>query len=95
MAADFVRLAGLLRQRIEMNRKNVTESRPAIQDEDPRVISRLYALNGYDLQLWAWWERESDRLERQRIDDRAHFDVVGTRPRRSRTMAVKGRSVER
>jgi hypothetical protein len=53
-----VRLGTLLGRGLEMDRKNVTKARPPIEDEDPEVINRLYELNGYDLQLWRWWESE-------------------------------------
>ncbi len=72
MEADVARLGAILGHRIDLERKNVTEARPPIHDEDPRVISRLYALNGYDLQLWAWWGREVQRSELdQTIDNKA------------------------
>lgn len=67
MAADIERLGTLLGHRINLDHKNVTEARPPIHDEDPRVISRLYALNDYDFQLWAWWEREVQRRERDQV----------------------------
>lgn len=53
--ADLHRLGALLGCGLEMRRTNVTRDRRSIGDEDPRVINRLYALNGYDLQLWKWW----------------------------------------
>ena len=39
-------------------RENVTERWPAMQTEDPRIIDRLCALNGFDFQLWNCARRE-------------------------------------
>lgn len=58
MPNDLARLGTLLSRNLQMARENVTEARPSIDSEDPRVLNRLYCLNGYDLQLWHWWQRE-------------------------------------
>jgi hypothetical protein len=51
---DLSKLAEILRVQLEMRRENVTPTRPSHEDEDPRLLNRLYELNGYDLQLWQW-----------------------------------------
>jgi hypothetical protein len=54
MEADVARLSGLLGCGLRMVRENVTQSRPRVTDEDPRVLDRLRDLNDYDFQLWRW-----------------------------------------
>lgn len=53
-ALDLASLGSLLGRPLTMQRENITEGRPSLEAEDPRVIARLYELNGYDLQLWNW-----------------------------------------
>jgi len=55
---DIERLNAILNEPLDTTRMNVTPERPAYGDEDPRVINRLYELNGYDLQLWRWFEAQ-------------------------------------
>jgi hypothetical protein len=54
MDVDVVRLGRLLDRNIQPLRENETPGRPHQASEPPEVINRLYALNGYDLQLWRW-----------------------------------------
>lgn len=51
---DLDRLAHLLGLDMPNRRDNVTPNRSSYLTEDPRVLDRLYALNGFDLQLWHW-----------------------------------------
>lgn len=53
-ALDLAKLGGLLGCDLVPKRENVTEGRPPLETEDPRIIASLYELNGYDLQLWHW-----------------------------------------
>jgi hypothetical protein len=52
---DIERLNAILNERLDTTRINVTPERRTYGEEDPRVINRLYELNGYDLQLWRWF----------------------------------------
>lgn len=54
MRHDIERLAALVGAPLRDTIANVTPNRPPLEAEDPRVIARLYELNGYDLQLWHW-----------------------------------------
>ena len=58
LPADLERFGTLLGCGLEIKRENVTEARPPIDAEDPRVLDRLHALNDYDFQLCRWWENE-------------------------------------
>ena len=57
-ALDIEGLGTTLGRPLAMRRENITEGRPLLEAEDPRVIARLYELNGYDLQLWNWVRHE-------------------------------------
>ncbi len=61
---DLGRLAAQFGLEIAMRRDNVTPQRATYDTEDPRVLNRLYELNGYDMQLWNWLltERAQGRL---------------------------------
>ncbi len=56
--ADLIRLGHMLDQDLRSVRVNVTRNRPRYETESSEVVNRLYSLNGYDLQLWQWAERE-------------------------------------
>jgi len=55
---DLARLGSLLGCNLDLIHENVTPARPAFDSELPQVLDRLYSLNGYDLQLWRWWNSE-------------------------------------
>lgn len=60
MEADLRKLGAILGCDFTIVNANATPSRPSFAAENPQVLDRLYALNGYDLQLWDWYRNRSD-----------------------------------
>jgi len=58
IGTDLTRLASLLGVQLGVRHDNITPDKPSYHAQPPELLNRLYALNGYDLQLWTWAQEE-------------------------------------